>query len=141
MSQARVYPVKLKYRTYFKNRVKYWARKLGVSNLEFLVMDEPYFINVDTGQAEELDLGTAAAYKRYNDAGVVNVALARVWTFPVTKVQVDKSAFHEVFEAGYLSHLRGMAFGTYNEYDVEKEVHRAVRMAEATIFKAMRGKR
>lgn len=138
---AAVWSVSSKLRKYFEERIFFWQDILGVQDVEFLICDGAYFTNVTDGSREKLDLGTAAAYKRYSDSGAVNVALAEVMTFKPTKVSIDKSAFHEVFEVGYIYKLRAMAFGTYNEFDVEEQVHKSVRQAERTIFYAMRRKR
>lgn len=123
----RKYLLKQKDFRYFKKRVFYWQDALGLTDVEFL----PHFKRQD-------DPGVLARYERYSKGGAIEIFLNdRIFRHP-SKLMIDMTAFHEVFESGYFSELRAQAKGTYSDYEVEFHTHQAIRRAENTIFKAMR---
>lgn len=114
---------------YFKKRVYFWQDILGASHVKIYV-----FFKKNANEHN------CASYERWTDAGTIKIELNTNWKGTKTKKELDDAAFHEVFEAVYLSGLRGLAKGTYSDFEVDQFTHQAVMMACNTIFKAMRKK-
>jgi hypothetical protein len=113
---------------YFSNRLQFWAKMLGVIDLEVI----PAFKTCK-------DEHQHAEFVKFSTCGSLVVTLNKRPAQDQTAYDLDKTAFHEVFEGGYLSEIRHMAKATYSFYEVERETHRTVRMAENTIFETLRG--
>jgi hypothetical protein len=113
---------------YFCNRLQFWAKILGITDVE--VIGE---FKVDKNVDQH------AEFVRYSTCGTLVITLNKRPAKDQSAYDLDKTAFHEVFEGGYLSELRHLAKATYSFYEVETQTHRVVRMAENTIFEILRG--
>jgi hypothetical protein len=113
---------------YFSSRLLFWQKILGVIDLEVIPMFKTY---------KTRDLH--AEFEKHTSCGTLWVTLNKAPRKDQSAYDLDKSAFHEIFEGGYLSELRHMAKSTYSNYEVETQTHRVVRMAENTIFELLRG--
>jgi hypothetical protein len=113
---------------YFAKRLFFWQKMLGIIDLEIL----PEF------KADKNEL-LHAEFIKYSTCGSLVIILNKTPAKDQSPYDLDKSAFHEVFEGGYLSELRHLAKATYSNFEVETQTHRTVRMAENTIFEALRG--
>lgn len=124
---ANRYKLNQKHLRYFRDRVKYWQHQLGLLDIDF-----------ECVLKEHIDPGVRAEYGRWSKSSFVEIILSEHWGVYPSYLQLDSSAFHEVFESGYLSELRAMAKSTYSDYEVEYQTHQAVRKAENTIFIRLR---
>jgi hypothetical protein len=111
---------------YFKKRLKFWQEKLGCD--EVRILPEFKILESENHYAE---------YDRYEDCGTLLVKL-NSRPKKTGGHNLDRIAFHEVFEGIYLYPLRSMAHSTYSDWEVERATHAAVRRAETTIFEAMK---
>jgi hypothetical protein len=112
---------------YFSERLFFWQKMLGIIDLEVL----PEFKANRNGSLH-------AEFTKYSTCGTLCIVLNKTPKEDQSAYDLDKSAFHEIFEGGYLSELRHLAKATYSHYEVETQTHRTVRMAENTIFEALR---
>jgi hypothetical protein len=112
---------------YFSNRLFFWQKILGIIDLEII----PKFKAYSNGNMH-------AEYEKHTSCGTLWVTLNKTPRKDQSAYDLDRSAFHELFEGGYMSELRHMAMATYSSFEVETQTHRAVRMAENTIFEALR---
>lgn len=113
---------------YFSNRLFFWQKMLGVIDLEVV----PEFKANKNGELH-------AEFIKYSTCGSLVVILNKTPKEDQSNYDLDKSAFHEILEGGYLSELRHMAKTTYSDYEVETQTHRTVRLAENSIFEILRG--
>lgn len=111
---------------FFEKRVRAWAK---------------YFcVHVAIEVEHDKDTEAYAAARRTFSNQVLHVYLATEWPNRPTKYQLDKSAFHEVFEGALLTDLRWMAEMYFNKDAVDEAAHRAVRTLEHTVFNDLRDK-
>lgn len=113
---------------FFKERVYFWQKHLGLVDKQFIVKLK--VIRPSSVYAE---------YESYPASGFIHITLNKNPNIIPDKGCLDKSAFHEVFESGYLSDLRHMAKSTWSNYEVEKETHRVVHLAQSSVFKSIKG--
>lgn len=115
---------------YFKARVEFWQKVFGGTPYEIFCM------HIDNGNKHN-----HAKFEKWDDTATIKIYLNKEIDLEIciNKKQLDNIAFHEVFEALYLSTLRGMAKATYSNYEVEQATHKAVMMALNSIFKSLRG--
>ena len=114
---------------YFSERLFFWQKILGVVDVEVI----PEFKAYKNGDLH-------AEYIRFSTCGTLCVTLNKTPFEDQSAYDLDRSAFHEIFEGGYLSELRHLGKATYSEFEVETQTHRVVRMAENTIFEMLREK-
>jgi len=115
--------------TYFSNRLLFWQKMLGVLDVEVL----PEFKANKNGSLH-------ADFVKFSTCGTLCITLNKTPREDQSDYDLDKSAFHEIFEGGYLSELRHLGRATYSDYEIETQTHRVVRMAENTIFEFLREK-
>ena len=111
---------------YFKQRVDFWQKKLGATCYSIFCVHEKDGKN------------TMASFQKWDDIARIKINLNLKTDVPPTTDELDVAAFHEVFEAIYLSTLRGLAKTSWSEYEVEQATHKAVAMATSSIFKTLR---
>jgi len=114
--------------TYFCNRLFFWQKILGILDLEIIPKFKAY---------KDGDLH--AQFMKYTSCATLHITLNQTPKEDQSAYDLDKSAFHEIFEGGYLSELRHMSKSVYSDYEVEAQTHRVVRMAENSIFEILRG--
>jgi hypothetical protein len=114
---------------YFCQCLEYWQEKLGCFDVSVI----PEFKNLE-------DKEGLAEYARYEDCGTLIVRLNKEIEKDFN-IDLDRMAFHEIFEGIYLSDLRHMAQQTYSDWKVDRATHAAVKRAENTIYKAMKNEK
>jgi hypothetical protein len=112
---------------YFKERCEYWRMVLGLNSLHMFV-----------GKEKLEDCNACVILDKEN--GLMSVFIGDPIDKEVSSDEaLDRIAFHEVFEGGYLYDLETLASYGYARERVHEAAHNTVRMAENTIFKYLRG--
>lgn len=126
-SKPNTYKLTRKHLNYFRKRVRFWQNQLGIVDLEINA-----FWDTDPN-------ANCLAQYHYSEADkLISICLAREWDIFPKDIEVDKAAFHEVFESGYLYPLRQMARTSWSEHEVNRATHSAVRKAEHSLFMELR---
>lgn len=102
---------------YFKKRCIYWVEKLKCDDWEW---------RFEHGPTDN----SLATWNISWKGRALEITLEVEWSVKVTKKQLDKTAFHEVFEAGILSELRACAMAGIAADVVVEECHKVVRKME-----------
>lgn len=115
---------------YFKERCKYWHKVLGLKNYELWVLKK------DNPETDD-----HASVTNDKETGILAVVLNMGNTVPDYFDMddfLDESAFHEVFEGGYLGRLIYFARSVYNTKYVDEISHSVVACAQNSIFEELR---
>jgi len=126
--KKKIHKVTLNEFAYFKERVLFWQKVFGLNHVKFYIRLEK------NGEKQ-----TVADYESWPATGTIKIRLNTEVTIDFPKEEIDSTAFHEVFESTFLSDLRHMAKTSWSNYEVEMQTHKAIMLAENSIFKAMRG--
>ena len=114
--------------SYFRGQVEYWRVELGIEDWDITVEKEA----VQGGDYQ-------ARFQFWPNCRRVLVTLNMVWDEEPGNWQLDKVAFHEVFESVYFGKFRYMCREIYNDSYVDEVTHTSLIRAENTIFEVMRG--
>ena len=117
------YKVDRKGFNYFRQRCMHWAKILSISHFEF------FFQFGDTPDDVRADIGIDLVGK------ICTIRLNSEWTSPVTKVQLDRVAFHEILEL-LLADLAFYAYISASRGLVEEVTHKIIRSLENYVFKS-----
>ena len=113
---------------YFRKRVLYWFRVLGCGD---------FGLDVEFG-CTEFGEDALAEYCADGESMGIVIRLNRYPDEVLTRKDLDRIAFHEVFEGCYLCELRWMSGFSFSDGVIDRETHRVVRRAENFIFERLR---
>ena len=110
---------------YFKERCHYWIDRLGLRGWDWIILHE----------GDEGHRGTLAWFASNREARSVKIRLSRTWPMNPTKEELDKTARHEVIEAGLFYELKEMANDdfAYRRSEIDGVVHAAIHRIEHLI--------
>lgn len=113
---------------WFKERVFYWKDQLGINHINIIVGKE----NLEDCNACVISPDRSTGHMTIFIGDPIADELADTYN-------VDKMAFHEVFEGGYFIEIGRLAAYSWRQDEIDHTVHRSVRCAESTIFEYMKG--
>lgn len=111
---------------YFTDRVYYWQRRLGFSNVEISVFQQ---INSDA----------RASWDGEESAMMISIAYSGHWIRhdDLEDDEIDKVAFHEVFESQFHT-IQVHLLAKYNDDIISKMMHEITRRAENHIYPTLK---
>lgn len=123
----KTWKLKKKHKKYFKKRVKFWHKKLGLTQKLYI-------------RFAPLTDTTIALSVNDKTNHVLFIALNVSFEYTTKNIfkSLDRTAFHETFEGGYFGEIHNLATNLYQKDYVSMHSHRAVNAAVNNLYPVLK---